>query len=173
MYIINQLIHIRISASMVDQSQWETQQVRRYSHEMHCRNILGGRLDYREVAKMYPPLQRFIDKNPALRSPLDFRDPFAQRCLSAALLHVYFGIVGWELPMDRLCPPIPNRLNYILWINDLMLEILPDKEARMFKQPSRKGEYLRRLLDADVPAAVAFARASPAPRKHEIDEYHR
>ena len=61
---------------------WSTQQVPRYSSEMHERNILGARVDYRHLARIFSPLRDFVDKNPKIRSPIDFRDPLAQRCLT-------------------------------------------------------------------------------------------
>ncbi|ORX56176.1 hypothetical protein DM01DRAFT_1334670 [Hesseltinella vesiculosa] len=35
-----------------------------------------------------------------------------------------------QLPLTRLIPPIPNRLNYILWIEDLLMETMPDVDSR-------------------------------------------
>lgn len=41
------------------------------------------------------------------------------RQLTKSLLERDFG-TKLDLPDDRLCPPIPNRYNYILWIQDLL-----------------------------------------------------
>ncbi|KGQ08428.1 Putative methyltransferase-like protein C27D7.08c [Beauveria bassiana D1-5] len=50
---------------------------------------------------------------------LDFRDPKAVMQLSKTLLKHDFGL-SLDLPDDRLCPPIPNRHKYILWLKDLV-----------------------------------------------------
>ncbi|KAL2158869.1 hypothetical protein VTH06DRAFT_4061 [Thermothelomyces fergusii] len=39
--------------------------------------------------------------------------------LTKTLLHLDFGL-KLDLPDDRLCPPVPNRHNYILWLKELM-----------------------------------------------------
>ena len=36
-----------------------------------------------------------------------------------ALLEQDFNL-RWELPSDRLCPTIPQKLNYIHWVEDLL-----------------------------------------------------
>lgn len=50
---------------------------------------------------------------------LDFKDPKAVLQLSKTLLKLDFGL-SLDLPSNRLCPPIPNRHNYILWLKDLL-----------------------------------------------------
>ncbi|KAI1123449.1 hypothetical protein F5Y10DRAFT_54032 [Nemania abortiva] len=50
---------------------------------------------------------------------LDFTDPAAVMQLTKTLLLDHFGL-RVELPADRLCPPVPSRHNYILWLKDLM-----------------------------------------------------
>ncbi|KAH8723714.1 hypothetical protein GQ44DRAFT_619771 [Phaeosphaeriaceae sp. PMI808] len=50
---------------------------------------------------------------------LDFQNPATIIALSKAILKTDFGL-QLELPPDRLCPPIPNRWNYVSWIQNLI-----------------------------------------------------
>lgn len=52
---------------------------------------------------------------------LDFQDPVAARELSRVLLLQDFDL-DVDLSLERLIPPVPNRLNYVLWIEDLIGE---------------------------------------------------
>jgi 23S rRNA A1618 N6-methylase RlmF len=63
---------------------------------------------------------------PVLRAPCSVLPPRgggAETCSlgarSQALLDADFGLV-WDLPLDRLCPTIPQKLNYIHWVEDLV-----------------------------------------------------
>ncbi len=50
---------------------------------------------------------------------LDFTDPAALVALTRALLRVDFGL-DWDMPLDRLCPTVTSRLNYLHWVEDLL-----------------------------------------------------
>ena len=50
---------------------------------------------------------------------LDWSSPRSMTELCRVLLWHDFG-VRWELPPDRLCPTVPSRLNYLLWLEDLL-----------------------------------------------------
>jgi 23S rRNA (adenine1618-N6)-methyltransferase len=56
---------------------------------------------------------------------LDFQDPETILALSKAILNVDFGL-QLDVPADRLCPPIPNRWNYVAWIHGLVDSTSPD-----------------------------------------------
>lgn len=58
------------------------------------------------------------------RLQLDWKHKDALPVLTACLLHRAFGI-RWDCPRDRLVPPLPNRLNYLLWMDDLAASWLP------------------------------------------------
>lgn len=53
------------------------------------------------------------------RATIDWKKPESMRALTQVMLKHDFGI-DWNVPLDRLCPPVPNRLNYICWLSDLM-----------------------------------------------------
>lgn len=49
----------------------------------------------------------------------DFKNPDALRCLTLILLKKDFGL-ELNIPENKLIPTLPLRLNYILWIEDLL-----------------------------------------------------
>ncbi|KAJ4475479.1 S-adenosyl-L-methionine dependent methyltransferase [Lentinula aciculospora] len=84
---------------------------------MHPRNIYRDGTDFVQLSIVYPPLSKYLIEP---HKTIDFGDQNAQRCLTEALLHRDFKL-KIQLPLDRLCPPVPNRLNYILWLQDINL----------------------------------------------------
>ncbi|KIK64412.1 hypothetical protein GYMLUDRAFT_413708 [Collybiopsis luxurians FD-317 M1] len=82
---------------------------------MHPRNIYREGIDFVSLSNDFLPLKKYLDTH----STIDFKNQDAQRCLTEALLYRDFGLTI-QLPSDRLCPPVPNRLNYVLWIQDIV-----------------------------------------------------
>lgn len=50
---------------------------------------------------------------------INWKNPEAVRELTKTLLLHDFNL-KWDIPLNRLCPPVTNRANYIHWINDLL-----------------------------------------------------
>ncbi|KAI1413856.1 hypothetical protein F5Y13DRAFT_160207 [Hypoxylon sp. FL1857] len=71
--------------------------------------------DFRVLGQRDPEFKAVLQRG----SHLDFADPKSVMLLTKTLLKLDFGLVV-DLPMDRLCPPVPNRHNYILWLKELL-----------------------------------------------------
>ncbi|KAH9847987.1 S-adenosyl-L-methionine dependent methyltransferase [Lenzites betulinus] len=84
---------------------------------MHPRNPYKTPPDFLVLADAHPPLREHIIHTPNGPS-IDFRNDASQRALTEAFLSRDFAI-RITLPPARLCPPVPNRLNYILWLEDV------------------------------------------------------
>ena len=56
------------------------------------------------------------------RTTINFKNQRSLIKLTQATLKHIFGVKYWECPVQNLCPRVPNRLNYILWINQYVLE---------------------------------------------------
>ncbi|KAJ7196562.1 S-adenosyl-L-methionine dependent methyltransferase [Mycena pura] len=85
---------------------------------MHPRNSYRVPPDFRELAKTYPPLKPCLIFQGDSVS-IDFKNEVSQRRLTEALLYRDFGI-ALEIPLNRLLRNILDRLNYVLWIQDII-----------------------------------------------------
>ncbi|KAI3395857.1 hypothetical protein diail_794 [Diaporthe ilicicola] len=80
---------------------------------------------YRGLYAKEPDFQRLALQDAAFKhilgpsNALDFTDPAFVKQLTKTLLKIHFDI-DVDLPGDRLCPPVPNRHNYILWLKGLL-----------------------------------------------------
>jgi 23S rRNA A1618 N6-methylase RlmF len=73
-----------------------------------------ARPDFAALAEAFPSLASFLSSR-----GLDFSNPRALIELTRALLFVDFDL-SVEFPVDRLCPTVTSRLNYVLYISDLL-----------------------------------------------------
>ncbi|OJJ80760.1 DUF890 domain protein [Aspergillus glaucus CBS 516.65] len=80
-----------------------------------ARNIYKNDVDFTALSLQSPEFAKYVKPN----GQLDFTDPDAVRQLTKSLLKQDFDLEV-DIPENRLCPPVPNRLNYILWLQDLL-----------------------------------------------------
>ncbi|XP_010251658.1 PREDICTED: methyltransferase-like protein 16 homolog isoform X2 [Nelumbo nucifera] len=75
--------------------------------------------DFRLLASLYPSFESFVFYSHDGRPRIDWTDFNATRELTRVLLDHDHG-VKWWIPDGQLCPTVPNRSNYIHWIEDLL-----------------------------------------------------
>ncbi|KAH7911146.1 hypothetical protein BJ138DRAFT_1185969 [Hygrophoropsis aurantiaca] len=95
---------------------------------MHPRNPYRNPPDFASLAEQYYPLKKHIISTHDGGSTVDFQDPAAQRRLTEALLWRDFAL-QLSVPDNRLCPPVPNRLNYVLWLQDIVAATFCSNDA--------------------------------------------
>ncbi|WP_243318972.1 23S rRNA (adenine(1618)-N(6))-methyltransferase RlmF [Geothrix paludis] len=89
---------------------------------LHPRNRHGGGYDFPRLVAASPELGPFVRRAPHGGPTIDFSDPAAVKALNRALLLEAYGIRGWDLPAEALCPPIPGRADYLHHLADLLAE---------------------------------------------------
>ncbi|XP_049581442.1 RNA N6-adenosine-methyltransferase mettl16 [Syngnathus scovelli] len=87
---------------------------------MHPRNRYKDKPpDFAYLASKYPEFQEHVHTNLSGRAIVNFKEPEAVRALTCTLLKEDFGL-SIEIPLERLIPTVPLRLNYIHWVEDLV-----------------------------------------------------
>ncbi|CAC5388991.1 METTL16 [Mytilus coruscus] len=87
---------------------------------MHPRNkYKNKKANFQYLAIKYPEFRKHVYPDVSGKLFLDFKNPDSLRQLSTTLMKEDFGL-DVVLPPDRLVPTIPLRLNYILWIEDIL-----------------------------------------------------
>uniref|UniRef100_A0A2D4NEX4 U6 small nuclear RNA (adenine-(43)-N(6))-methyltransferase n=2 Tax=Micrurus spixii TaxID=129469 RepID=A0A2D4NEX4_9SAUR len=89
---------------------------------MHERNrYKNNPPDFAFLASKYPEFKQHVQINLLGRVSLNFKDPQAVRALTCTLLKEDFGL-QIDIPIERLIPTVPLRLNYIHWVEDLIAQ---------------------------------------------------
>ncbi|KAK6212269.1 hypothetical protein LQW54_005400 [Pestalotiopsis sp. IQ-011] len=83
--------------------------------DTHFSDLYRSEIDFAALAANDEKLQPYLKGD----RHLDFADPGSVMQLTKTLLKVDFGLT-LDMPEDKLCPPVPNRHNYILWVKALL-----------------------------------------------------
>ena len=94
--------------------------------------------------------------NTKKRKRIDFHNPAALKCLTKTLLHHDFHL-EWDIPLNRLCPTLTVRLNYLHWIEDL-LRLVPPPTTALLPPPTTAP-----------PPPPTSPRTAPFPPVHGLD----
>lgn len=90
------------------------------STNFHPKNIHNSGYDFAKLIKANPALKTYVFENSFGNTTVDFSDPKLVKELNKALLFAYYDIQFWEFSESNLCPPIPGRVDYIYYLNDLI-----------------------------------------------------
>ncbi|CAD1471370.1 unnamed protein product, partial [Heterotrigona itama] len=86
---------------------------------MHPRNKYKKVPDFKELALLYSEFRDIAIVNLTGKIKIDFKNEESLRVLTEVLLKHDFNLEV-KIPANKLVPTLPLRLNYILWIEDLM-----------------------------------------------------
>jgi len=89
---------------------------------MHPQNPYYKRYDLKKLVKHYAALQKYIVLNPSGEETIDFSSSSAVYELNKAILLADFKLADFHLPTGYLIPPIPGRLDYLLYVRDFLSE---------------------------------------------------
>uniref|UniRef100_A0A1B0DCG1 U6 small nuclear RNA (adenine-(43)-N(6))-methyltransferase n=1 Tax=Phlebotomus papatasi TaxID=29031 RepID=A0A1B0DCG1_PHLPP len=89
---------------------------------MHKRNIYRRGPDFTQLAIKYPEFLKVCTLDLNGSAHVDFKNPDTLRILTTCLLKRDFQL-DVEIPQGKLVPTLPLRLNYILWIEDILAKI--------------------------------------------------
>lgn len=85
---------------------------------MHERNpFKNNPPDFVRLSKLYSEFAQHC--NELNQFKIDFKNPDSIRALCCVLVKDLFNY-DLDIPLDHLIPRIPQRLNYVLWIEDLL-----------------------------------------------------
>ena len=87
---------------------------------MHPRNKHREYLDYRDLAAQQKGFRRFVFENAWGGASIDYSNQEALEELTRSLLAQFYNIRQWALPAGYLCPPVPQRADYIHTLADLL-----------------------------------------------------
>merc|ERR1712194_657661 len=87
---------------------------------MGIRNRHREYLDYYDLASRQPSLEPYVFTNTFGGASIDYTNEEALRELTKCLLADFYNIVSWHIPAGYLCPPVPQRVDYIHCIADLL-----------------------------------------------------
>ncbi|KAF9773858.1 hypothetical protein IL306_008228 [Fusarium sp. DS 682] len=95
------------------------------SRDSHYAELYSNAPDFQQLALQDADFARLWN----LHKTDFFNDPECVMQLTKSLLKLDFGL-KLELPDDRLCPPVLNRHNYLLWLKGLLDSTSYEKQDR-------------------------------------------
>jgi len=89
---------------------------------MHAENPYQAPYDFTKYTEVYATLKNYIVLNTSGQETIDFNDSNAVYALNKAILLADYKLQDYILPKGYLIPPVPGRLDYLLYIKDFLSE---------------------------------------------------
>ena len=111
--------------------------------------------DFVRLARLYPAFAPFVQSTGSgRRATVDFHNPAAITALTRILLLHDFQLT-FELPPQHLCPPVPQRLAVLYWVDDILSE-QRQQQHWPYQSPAATSAPARRGIDVGCGASVIF-----------------
>ena len=89
---------------------------------MHAENPYQAPYDFTKYTEVYATLKNYIVLNTSGQETIDFSDSNAVYALNKAILLADYKLQDYILPKGYLIPPVPGRLDYLLYLKDFLSE---------------------------------------------------
>jgi 23S rRNA (adenine1618-N6)-methyltransferase len=86
---------------------------------LHLDNPFNKNYNFNQLVRAYPRLESFIVPGKWGRKSIQFANPEAVEALNKALLKWQFDL-NWQLKEGNLCPAVPGRFDYLLYVRELI-----------------------------------------------------
>ncbi len=88
--------------------------------QLHLKNPYKNKApNFLELSLIYPSLQKYVVADEGGRCKVSWNSPDAGKVVTAVLLEQDFHL-SIDFPDNHLSPPLPNRINYLCWLSDLL-----------------------------------------------------
>ncbi|TYA71591.1 23S rRNA (adenine(1618)-N(6))-methyltransferase RlmF [Seonamhaeicola marinus] len=101
------------------------------TNKLHPNNKHNSGYNIDTLCQSYPELSSFVFENQYKTKTIDFGNPKAVKALNTALLFKYYNVRFWEFPDENLCPPIPGRVDYLHYVNDVLHDSEISKDVKV------------------------------------------
>jgi len=89
---------------------------------MHPDNPYQNPYNFTKYIEIFEPLKKHVVLNPSGQETIHFSDSNAVYALNKAMLLADYSLEDYVLPKGYLIPPVPGRLDYLLYLRDFLLK---------------------------------------------------
>ncbi len=114
---------------------------------LHPANPHQAGYDMAALQQSFPALAPLLLTTARGEQSIDFANPVAVKTLNQALLAHHYQLPYWDVPAGYLCPAVPGRLDYLLYLADLL------KTSHQGKTPKSRN---LKLLDVGCGANLIY-----------------